>query len=1342
MRRLFKYLAWSIAILIALPILLTGAVLLGANTDPGRRLIEALVSRVTDGAVRLEGLRGRFPEALRIRRITVADPSGVWLSVNAAALDWSPWRLIEGEVAVDRLEAQSVAVGRLPKTTSESGGNSSVGLPALRGVLSRLHIARLDISAGVAGQPISLAVDGAGQLAGPDTGEAHLAVTALQRRETAPLDHYLVEVSMMPSHLHATLSIAESAHGLIAGLAKLPDIGPISVGGSIDGPLNALATRATIGAGLLRGNLNGNVDLTGHNAGLAFSVVAPAMTPAPGVGWSLIRLEGRVHGSFSAPQATANLEADNLTAAGASIGSVRADINGDATGMTELHASLDGLHIPGPSPDLLANGPLTVDATAQLADARRPVQFMLKHALFSVDGTADTTEGRVRLTVPELAPFAAIGGVDLRGHSALDFSAARSGENINLTVTGGVGIVGGMSPVPALIGDSGTIDLAASAYGEDVKVSRFAVKGTYFSATATGQFVNHTLNADWAFALNDLAAIRPDLAGTIAAHGHAGGSPESLSISSDLTGNLAAKGQRLEQVNAHVAMNGLPSAPTGRLTADGILFDAPLDVAIDARRKDASIHLVIDRTSWKSLTASGTLDVPTGGALPTGKLTLNMSNLADLAPLIGEPIAGDVSASVDSGPDATRINVLVSNAAVSAVGTVSKASIDAMITNPTNQPVVDAALTLDGIVASGVRGAGRLTAKGPLDGLQLTLSANTEAVDGMPARLDTSGTLNATEEALSLASLQGAWGRETVKLLAPARVNFADGIMIGRLNLGFHQGELTIAGRWGGSGAGGGTALTVNLTDLPADTFAALAPEYAADGTIAGEARLTGTPARPEGTVHIHASALRLRSGSGRALPAAASTIDVTLAGLNARVNASLTAGSSNVTVGGQLPLSSAGDMDVRIGGTVDLAMLNPFLAAQGRNVRGRLELGLDVSGSPRTPRPSGTVRLTGGDVQDASLGTHISGIAALARFDGETINLERLQGKAGQGTISGTGTVAITGTQAVDLSIRASNARLLSSDMITAVADANLTVHGTMTGDLILAGTVVARTTNVQIPEKLPPSIAVLPVRDAGAPPPPPPPPSTAPNIGLNLTLDAPSQVYIRGRGLDAELGGRVVFTGTAAAPVPQGAIRLRRGTFSLAGQSLNLTEGTIDFAGGPVTNPSLKLVATASNATLTSTLTISGNVRDPKITLSSVPDMPQDEILSQLLFNTAKSRLNPFQVAQIAAALASISGVGPSVGDPLGGVRSALGLDQLSVGSDASGGTALQAGRYLAPGVRVGASQSATGTGTQATVQIDLAKGLKLETTVGSGSASATPGVAGSSNGTGVGLTYQFEY
>ena len=293
-----------------------------------------------------------------------------------------------------------------------------------------------------------------------------------------------------------------------------------------------------------------------------------------------------------------------------------------------------------------------------------------------------------------------------------------------------------------------------------------------------------------------------------------------------------------------------------------------------------------------------------------------------------------------------------------------------------------------------------------------------------------------------------------------------------------------------------------------------------------------------------------------------------------------------------------------------------------------------------------------------------------------------------------------------------------------------------------LLAGTIVARSANIQVPEKLPPSIVVLPVREAGAPLVKASPPARAPDLALNLTLEAPSQIYVRGRGLDAELGGRVVFSGTALAPVPQGELHLRRGTFSIVGQTLNLTSGTIDFAGGPLTNPTLNLVATSTSAALTATLTITGDVRDPKIVLTSVPDLPQDEILSQLLFNTSKAKLNPFQVAEIAAALASMSGVAPGITDPLGRVRSALGLDQLSVGSDASGGTTLQAGRYLAPGVRLKASQSASGGGSAAGVEIDLAKGLKLETTAGTGSASATPSVGGNTNGSGVGLLYQFEY
>ena len=222
----------------------------------------------------------------------------------------------------------------------------------------------------------------------------------------------------------------------------------------------------------------------------------------------------------------------------------------------------------------------------------------------------------------------------------------------------------------------------------------------------------------------------------------------------------------------------------------------------------------------------------------------------------------------------------------------------------------------------------------------------------------------------------------------------------------------------------------------------------------------------------------------------------------------------------------------------------------------------------------------------------------------------------------------------------------------------------------------------------------------------PPGPEPQSA--IALNLTLNAPEQVFIRGRGLDAELGGTIHIHGTAAKPIPDGGLHLRRGTFSLVGSTLNFTEGTIDFSGAGIADPSIHFVATSTTATMIATLTISGSAKDPKITLSSVPDMPQDEILAQLLFNTSTSKLSPFQLAEIAAALASLSGA-TSGFDPLESLRSKFGLDRLSVGSSTNGSPTLEAGSYLARGVYLGAKQSASGGGTQATVQIDLDQGIE---------------------------------
>jgi translocation and assembly module TamB len=130
----------------------------------------------------------------------------------------------------------------------------------------------------------------------------------------------------------------------------------------------------------------------------------------------------------------------------------------------------------------------------------------------------------------------------------------------------------------------------------------------------------------------------------------------------------------------------------------------------------------------------------------------------------------------------------------------------------------------------------------------------------------------------------------------------------------------------------------------------------------------------------------------------------------------------------------------------------------------------------------------------------------------------------------------------------------------------------------------------------------------------------------------------------------------------------------------------------------------------------------------------LPSDEILAQLIFGQNASSLTPFQAASLAAALVQISGLGGGIANPLDKVRSALGLDELSLGGSGSGPPSLQAGRYVAPGVYVGATQSANGQGTQVNVQVNLYKGLKLQ------SATGTSSTGGDSNS--VGLIYQFNY
>lgn len=1355
MKRSLKWLAGILGALVLLPVLLLALLLLLLNVPPGQRLAEKLASRFTGGMVVIQGLSGWFPDAPRIAHLELRDTKGTWLAADDLALDWSALRLIGGDAAIRRLTAARIAVARLP--AAQAGPPSahpqrrSSGLP-VRVDLDALRIDRLDLGAPVAGAPASVMVEGDAHLASLTDGEADVTIRRLDGE-----GRYVVSGRIDAARLDALVTAQEPAHGLIAELAHLPDLGALDLQAKLDGPWNAAGVTLALAAGPARANAHGRIDVTDKAADLDVTASAPAMTPAPDISWQSIALDAHVHGPFTRPAAKASLRLDGLALPGAGVAHLAANAEGDA-GKVTLRAEADGLRIPGPKPDLFQAAPLVLQAEATLDAPTRPVTFSISHPLLTADGTAQTAgaiAAQIALHLPDLAPYASIGGVDLHGSAALTVKAARhdeagAGSTTQAAIDGTIDVSGGMAPIPGLLGHS-TIGLSAALHGQDVTLSRLDVAGRTLHLTAKGGLAANRIGLNWTLALSDLQVLAPSLAGTLAAQGQVTGPRDDFSATADITGDMAAQGLPRGPVKLSLQASGLPSAPAGRLSAEGVLDRAPLALAVAAQRgADGTLAVTVERADWKSAHAEGRLTLPPHAILPQGRLTLRMTRLGDLQPLLGRPIGGSVEAAFDMPASGRlRVSLQANGAGLPGTAEVGRARLTADVADPTTHPRVDAQLIAEGIAAGHLTGNADIEAHGPEQALALKLSAGLQNLDGADARLSTAATLDLPAKTLSLAALEASWKTASLRLLAPARFGFGNGVAVDRLRLGLNQAVLDVSGR-----ATPRLDLTASLRNVTPDLAKIVDPSLDAAGLIQADARLTGTPARPTGTIRLTASGLRMRRGPGRALPPADITASAVLAGTAARIDTRLTAGAAtHLTVSGTAPLPTAppgtGPLDLHAGGALDLALLNPILTAQGRRVRGQVTLSAAVGGSIAAPRIAGTVQLAGGEVQDFTQGVHLTDMQATLVADGEVVRITRFVATAGPGTIGASGSIGVLAPgMPMDIALTAHNARPLASDLVTALMDMNLRLHGDVRGTegqgrLTAAGSILIHRADIQVPERMPVSVAVLDVRLPGQKPPPPAAPG--PDIALDLTLTAPQAIYVRGRGLDAELGGTMRVHGTAAHPLPSGGFQMRRGTFSLAGTTLTFTSGDVTFNGASRIDPTLRFVAVSSSGGVTATLTVGGYASHPTITLSSIPDLPQDEILAHLLFNQSATSLSPFQYAEIAAALAQMTGV-TGGGDPLASLRKGLGLDRLTVGSStnqllpgqtaneqstAKSAPAVEAGRYVAQGVYVGAKQGTSGTETQATVQIDLTKRLKLETDVGSGS--------GANN---IGLTYQFEY
>ena len=1321
MRRALRIAVWTLGSTLLLLVLLATSILIVANTSGGRMLIERGVATLSGGQVRLAGLAGRFPQAIELARLELRDADGVWLTVEGLSLRWSPLALLGREVKIEQLHLGRLDIERRPKPKPGKRGG---GTPP-RVDLRQLSIERLELAPQLAGTRVSLTV----------RGNLHFkslldATAQLAAHRTDGQGDYELSARLNRQRMDAKLTLEEPSGGPLENLIGFPGLGPFSVQATLSGPQDAGQLVLNGRADALLANVRGTLDLGRQSADLGYEVEASAMTPRAALSWKQVSLRGHWRGPVRSPRADAQLELSGLeTPGGVGMRAVEAVVT-VAGGTLSLRARTDGLTLPGPEPELLAQAPLRIEAAMELQDPQRPLQLEARHALFTLRAHAATAvapQANFDLHLPDLEPLAAIARQRISGSAELRGSIRRSGMSTHLEVQGDGALAAGASAVGTLLAGASHLQMDATLSQRALELKRLTLSTPKLSVLASGgaergstsgtPFIR-SLHASYRAGLVDVSALAPALGGTVTAEGSVDGPLKALAARMRLVSSLSVRDAPRETVEAHITARGLPTLADVEVAADGRFDGAPLslDAALERAGADA-FHVTIRRAEWKSARINGDLVTPAKFAAGHGTLQVRIGRLADLQPLTGVSLAGSIDGNLELRPVRAR---------------------------------TDARVRLEGhnLVAANVPASVLLTGTGPTDALRMRLSARSANVHGVPASLDSELRLDLNARVLALERAQMRYRGQTLHLLAPARVSFAEGLAVNRLELGMQRAVITVEGRLSGD-------LDVHATvrHVGPSLINAFIPDTLAEGDLDAEAHLEGRTSAPSGVVTASAKGVRFANAAARDLHALDLKASAQLLGASVRLDGQLSAGrATQLILAGTAPLTARDlPLDLKLTGKLDAALANPMLEAQGRRAAGTVAVNVAVGGAPGSPQLSGTLDLANGELRDYVQGVHLSDITAHLVGDHGVLRIAHLTARAPPGEVSMTGTLAVLQPKLpIDLELIAKNAQPITGNLLTARLDADVRLTGTLRERLQVGGSIDLRRAVIGIPNSLPANVAVLDVRRPGQAPPAPAAHRLV--IGLDLKMHAPREVLVQGRGLNAELGGDLHLGGTSEEPLIEGGFEMIRGTFALSGSTLTFTKGEVSFNGvglkGRI-DPTLDFTAQSTVADATATLHITGLADAPQFELSSTPPLPQDEILARLLFGESAAQLTTLQVAEIGVALASLSGVGGGGPNPLVKVQKALGLDRLSVGSASngntggaqSGGTSVEAGRYVSSRVFVGAKQSTTGF-SQVEVDVDLSKHLKLQTRLGNGTATTQGTTPENDPGSSVGLTYQFEY
>ena len=1322
-RRSWRQIALVVA-LITLMVLggLVAAMRYGVLLPQARLLIAAATDGLKVGRfgrLHIEGLSGDIWSDLSIDRLTLRDERGVWLEADKVRLKWRYLELLRRNFQADDIEVGELKLIRRP---SLAAGGEAGGLPL------SFHIdhgaGRLELEPGFSEArglfdlDFNLHAERNGGLKG------HVRAASVLR----PGDHLNADDDIAQNRpLLLQVDAVEARGGALAGALGLPSNQPFSLKVAADGRMaqgrfTALALSGNLKPLQAQGTWSRNAGQASGYASLTASRLTASWAQRFGPE-ARFEITGRRAGP-SLFALDAHAQAENLSVTAAGLGNLGTRTLGPqgvaVTASTNaLSRILDG---PTVGPARVAgvvkpagagwafNGEASIARLALgaygLERASGPLVLTQAKGEYGLSlkltGAGGRGAGFVAAALGS-APRASLDGARLADGRLALRQLEIAGSGLKLSASGGRGLLGGLT----FKGQASLGNLAA------------ARAGASGAATATWSAAQSRAGEPWALAFDahaeKFATGYPELDRLL-------GPRPQLRAKANVEGRRVAVGAASLDGAALQASSAGVLGRDGRLsfkldwTAAGPFHAGPVEIAGKARGSGA---------------LTGTLGAPKADllahvdAIDAPRLPLKDANLTLTFERRPDGAAGVIAATAASafGPARGRAafrfpegGLDLTDLSVDAGGLKAAGSL-ALRRNAPSAANLDLTVTPGAFLDAG-RIAGHV---------QLADTAGTHAVLNLTAenarwpgsditvhagRLSAGGPASRLPYALTADgnSPQGKWSASGRGLLAEAKPGWAasfDGSgQLGGRNLRTLE---TASFRFGGperaaklrlaASDGGRIDLDGRMTDQATDIHAQVAGlglqmlDEDLTGKFDATLALQGRGARLDGTLEA-----RLAGARGRGAPAASgvdgavqgrlsgATLTLAATATNAqglRANGEVTLPTATSAAPFRIAIARQQPMRGRFFAQGQVRPLWDLLVGGERSLSGEVRTQGTLSGTLADPRAAGEVAVQNGRFDDGGTGLSLRQVSLAAGFENSSIDVTQASGVDGHGgAVNGSGRISLERQGVSSFRLNLKGFRLIDNEQATASATGQATIDRAANGKVRLSGALAIDQANVAARLPTPSGVVTMDVVEKNRPPEMaaalPPPSTGGEGWDLDVSLKAPGRVLLKGRGLNVELSLDAHVGGTTTHPQLSGTARVVRGDYDFAGKRFEFDPQSVVYLSTRARDIRLDLLATRDDPTLTAGVRIRGNADKPEITLTSTPSLPNDEVLSQVLFGRTASQLSPLEAAQLASALSALAGGGGF--DVIGNLRTFAGLDRLALGGGSAGeGVSVAGGKYL---------------------------------------------------------------